>query len=426
METIISLLILGTTMWVGLDASRLMKGIPRDKRKKMGGGQSPAGWVMGCILLWIIVFPWYLRKRSRYIGFHKAKYREEYERLKAEGIEPPPPQEPEAFRKAGFPVATYAILGINFLLWAIMSEAGGSTHLLVLLRFGAQQNCLVAGGQYWRLFTAMFLHIGLEHLLVNSLALLLFGRIVESMYGRGRFLAIYLISGYFGNLLFLAFGQPAIVSVGASGAVFGILGAHLPLNRSLKKRRLFGIRRPALAGVGYIIWIFLRSVGPGVNIFAHLGGLVTGVALGFALYPTSLTSPEQQAVRPSEARIALLSRAALIAAILLLLTVWSDLTSSARKSPAAMHLQQGVKFVLRKQYPQAIAELRESLRLHPKQALAHYLMAGAYAMADRPREAVRSLRVAVSLDASFRQAARTDPVFETIRATDAFQGLVNR
>ncbi len=331
--TLLSLIVVGTTLWVGLDASRLMSGIPKAKRAEIGGrtlgARSPAGWVARCMLLWIVYFPWYLRKRQKYLAFQREKYMEEYDRLKAEGAETISWEEAEASKRTPFPVTAFVLIAINVVVWSIMEGMGGSGDPSVLIRFGAQDNELVVAGEYWRLFTSMFLHIGLEHLALNCLALMLFAPIIESTYGRARFLGLYLVSGYFGNLLFLAFGQSTIVSAGASGAIFGVLGAHIPLTRRLKERGLGGMGPRGLAGLGYVVWVFVRSMGLGINVLAHFGGVIAGIVLGYVFCPVSVRPSEQQPAQPREAKQKLARRAVAIGLVLVALTVAGTLTSSA-------------------------------------------------------------------------------------------------
>ncbi len=93
----------------------------------------------------------------------------------------------------------------------------------VLIDVGAKVNEAIAIGQTWRLFTAMFIHIGVFHLLVNLYALYALGPLVEGYFGHARFLAIYLVGGLFGSLASYAFSDA--VSAGASGAIFGLAGA---------------------------------------------------------------------------------------------------------------------------------------------------------------------------------------------------------
>jgi membrane associated rhomboid family serine protease len=225
-------------------------------------------------------------QEARSPGVDRQRFEREYER--AEAAWQIREQEKRLLAKSGFPITVITLAVLNAGAWAITEIAGGSTEGSILVRFGAQVNVAVVGGQYWRLLSSMFLHNGFMHLLVNCLALFFFGRIVELLYGRYRFLLIYLLSGYFGNLLFLAFGSPISIAAGASGAVFGILGAHIPLRRQLIQGKLFADRRKNIAGIGYVLFIFARSTGEGINVLAHLGGCLAGVILGLVLSPSYL------------------------------------------------------------------------------------------------------------------------------------------
>jgi rhomboid protease GluP len=176
---------------------------------------------------------------------------------------------------------TMAILGLNAAVFAVEVAVGATRDLGALVDMGALQPMLVAGGEYWRLATAIFLHASLFHLLLNSWALFLFGTIVESTFGTVRFAALYLISGFVGAAASYAIGPPVRVSVGASGAIFGLLGAFLAHN--LRRRNLSMARgnvRFALVLVGLNI-VFGVTV-PGIDNAAHLGGLAAGLAGGLA------------------------------------------------------------------------------------------------------------------------------------------------
>lgn len=169
----------------------------------------------------------------------------------------------------------------NGLLNAIMNGADGFTLVL----FGAKHNELISNGQYWRLLTPIFLHIGLMHLLFNEFALAIFGREVESLFGTARFAAIYLLTGLFGSLASFAF-SPSI-SAGASGAIFGIIGTMVAY--LFRNRKEFGERgREHLRGLLIMIGlnIFLGVTVPGIDNYGHMGGLFSGLILGAILSPT--------------------------------------------------------------------------------------------------------------------------------------------
>ena len=154
-----------------------------------------------------------------------------------------------------------------------------------LLRWGAMFGPLVASGEYWRLITAMFLHGGFIHLWLNGLALFIFGIVAEKHYGSRRFAVIYLISGFAGGVASYGLNQGA-VGVGASGAIFGVVGALAGLLIS-RGRTMGRTGKRDLASIIVMIAINL-AIGwllPFIDNWAHLGGLAAGFVLGYALAP---------------------------------------------------------------------------------------------------------------------------------------------
>ena len=114
----------------------------------------------------------------------------------------------------------------NVILFILMYLFGnGSTNANTLLKFGANYGLLIRNGEYYRLITSAFLHIGLLHLLVNSYSLYVIGPQIESFFGKTKYIIIYLVSAIFGNLLSMLFTDG--ISAGASGAIFGLLGSML-------------------------------------------------------------------------------------------------------------------------------------------------------------------------------------------------------
>lgn len=175
-----------------------------------------------------------------------------------------------------YPV-TYLLLMLNLMMFLIMTLVGGTTNTYVLIFFGAKVNMMIAAGEYWRLFTSMFIHIGFTHLLFNLYALLVLGKFSEKIFGHWRFVLIYLVSGLAGALVSYLLGPE--VSAGASGAIFGLMGAILS----------YGWKKPAYWKTGLIgnfavvllINLFLGFVLSGIDNYAHLGGLVGGALVGF-------------------------------------------------------------------------------------------------------------------------------------------------
>ena len=187
------------------------------------------------------------------------------------------------------PYVTWLLLGANIALFLLTELLGGSTAVDVLIRLGAMESWLIASGEYWRLFSAMFLHSGLIHLGFNVIGLLIFGHQVERLYGYTRFLVIYILAGLAGSITSYAFNlssAPYAIGVGASGAVFGILGALVAF--FLSNRGLLGkMGRQTMTGLLALAAINL-AVGfimPGIDNFAHMGGFAGGLLLGIAYSP---------------------------------------------------------------------------------------------------------------------------------------------
>ena len=188
---------------------------------------------------------------------------------------------------------TWILLVVNLMVWAGLELSGGSTSVPNLLRWGAKFGPAIADGEYWRLFTPMFLHIGFAHLLTNSLGLIIFGRLVERYFGSLNFLLIYLLAGVFGNIASYAALSNG-VGAGASGAVFGIIGAYgsfLFRNRSTTG----SMAQSTLGGLGIIVGInliFGFSVS-GIDNWAHIGGLVGGFLIAYGIVPRAVSMPTE-------------------------------------------------------------------------------------------------------------------------------------
>ena len=187
------------------------------------------------------------------------------------------------------PTVTYALLAINGVVWLATMFAGfaqtDSGRLDVLRNFGAMYGPYVANGEYWRLFTAMFLHAGIWHLAGNSFVLFIFGQQVERIYGPTRFVLLYVLSGLSGSVASYLL-NPLVTGVGASGAIFGVMGALAAF--LLARRETLGeMGRQSLTGL-LVIAVFNLIYGftqPNVDNWAHIGGLAAGFLIGVALAP---------------------------------------------------------------------------------------------------------------------------------------------
>lgn len=172
----------------------------------------------------------------------------------------------------GKPFLTYILIAIQVIMFIVMELSGGSTSTETLIRYGAKYNPLIQEGEWWRFITPIFLHIGIIHLLLNTLALYYVGMATEKMYGSLRFLFIYLFAGITGSLASFAFNSS--ISAGASGAIFGCFGALLYLV-VIDKQLFF-----RTIGPNIIVMILLNLVIgfslSNVDNSGHIGGLIGG------------------------------------------------------------------------------------------------------------------------------------------------------
>ncbi len=178
---------------------------------------------------------------------------------------------------------TYFLIAVNIIMYlisAFLSENIFDIDIRVLVYLGAKLNLLIDAGQYYRLITCTFLHGGLMHIALNMYALYAIGPLIESTYGKLKFALIYFVSGITSSFFSYKFSNG--VSIGASGAIFGLLGAALVL--SIKMRKVIGeeFKRN-------IISVILVNVIIGLSIsnidnFGHLGGLIGGVLVSMLLF----------------------------------------------------------------------------------------------------------------------------------------------
>jgi len=172
---------------------------------------------------------------------------------------------------------TALLIVANIAVYAALSALGGNFLEIDfrLLAFFGQMNVSVLQGEYWQLLTALFVHANLLHLLGNMFFLLIFGLRAEELFSKGTYFLVYLCSGLVGNLLTLLSG-PYLVSVGASGAIFGVFGASV-----IYIRRNIG--QSVLGALIYSFYMFIMNMGANVNLLSHFGGLAAGLLMGYVL-----------------------------------------------------------------------------------------------------------------------------------------------
>lgn len=266
-------------------------------------------------------------------------------------------------------VVTQAIFGINVAVFIAMTLAGVSMldnpAGQDLVHWGANFGPLTVSGQWWRLLTCVFVHGGLLHIAFNMWCLWDLGRLAESVYGHWTFALVYLIAGLSASLASIIW-NPVILSVGASGAIFGIAGALIASfylgEFSLPKAAMTGMLRSVVVFVGYNL--FFGAVIARTDNAAHVGGLLMGLLLGALI---AKVAPSQDDYLR---RIAVL----LVGVFIVLgAGLW------VRRAHAYMlYGQNGVEFLQQGKADEGIAELQKSVRLRPNFAPAHAALAQAY------------------------------------------------
>lgn len=177
------------------------------------------------------------------------------------------------------PVVTYTIILINIFVFLLMYVIGnGSQDVNTLIKFGANYGPLIKSGEYFRLIASAFLHIGLLHLVFNCYALYVIGPQVENFFGKTKYIVIYLVSAISGNLLSILFTNG--VSAGASGAIFGLLGAIVYFGYHYRVY-LDGVLKSQIIPL-IVLNLLLGFMVSGIDSAAHIGGLIGGVLVSMA------------------------------------------------------------------------------------------------------------------------------------------------
>jgi rhomboid protease GluP len=266
-------------------------------------------------------------------------------------------------------VVTQAIFGINVAVFIAMALAGVSMLENPagqdLVRWGANFGPLTISGQWWRLLTCVFIHGGLMHIAFNMWCLWDLGRLAESIYGHWTFAAVYLITGLSSSLMSLAW-NPAVLSVGASGAIFGIAGALIASfylgEFSLPRAAITGTLRSVVIFVGFNL--FFGAAIARTDNAAHIGGLLMGLLLGALI---AKVAPQQDDVAR---RVAVL-----LAGIAL---VYGGVAWLQHSHAYILHTENGQRLLTNSKTDQAIVELQTATRQRPDYFPAHYELARAY------------------------------------------------
>lgn len=318
-----------------------------------------------------------LRNTCRWCRQHEAAERGDV--VEYQKVMPAPWQR----ARSGDPLVTYALFGINAAVFVAMSLAGaslsgGSTQELV--RWGANFGPYTVSGQWWRLVTSMFVHIGILHIALNMWCLWDLGALAESLYGRWTFLGVYLLTGVAASITSITW-HPMTVSAGASGAIFGITGALIASFKlgefSLPRGQIQGVLRSVVAFAAYNL--VFGAISARTDNSAHIGGLVMGLVLGAGI--AKLAADAGQPIK----RITLPVLAAVV--------LFAGAGWLYRSRAYLVHMQRAERLIQTQgKEDEAIAELQRALRGKPNLPRAHYLLAIAYGSKGHLPEAEREWR----------------------------------
>lgn len=286
--------------------------------------------------------------------------------------------------------ATITLVALNAAMFLYMLAKGSPLmhpNAPEILRFGANFGPLTLGDQWWRMISAMFVHIGLVHLLINEWCLWDLGFMAEQLYGPGPFLAVYLLSGITGSLVSVAY-NPNIVSAGASGAIFGIAGAlittlhfgHIPAPRKALRASLISLI--VFAGFN-LAYGFQKG---GIDNGAHVGGLIAGLILGAVMSRDFTPSATEQ--RNAH-------RWAIPVFAMVLFVAILGMRHRAAPFVALAHAQ---TTIARGDLAGAKRELTALVRAHPKDADAWLALAGVAMRQNLPADAESALKQAAAAD----------------------------
>jgi len=315
---------------------------------------------------------------------------------------------------------TQVILGANAMVFVAMVIASGPSLDFtgqVMDHFGANYGPATLSGQWWRLLTYMFLHGGLMHIAFNMWCLWDLGQLCESLYGKATFAALYLITGVAGGLASIAW-NPGVLSVGASGAIFGLAGALIASfylgEFSLPKVAIQATLRSLVFFVGFNV--LFGSLSPGIDNACHTGGLVSGLILGALI---ARFAPEHD--RPGKRIIAVLFMVLILAGSGLAVSRWRGaglgferssirsvdrmidaLQKKIQKNPqdASAHYALAHQYFLKGQVPDAEAELKRVLELQPQNSDARMDLGASYLIHDRINEAKEEFAKILAQDAN--------------------------
>jgi rhomboid protease GluP len=333
--------------------------------------------------------PLSLKKICQWCAHHEAVQRGEI----SEDAPQPVMARPWVRRGEASISLTQVLLGANVAVFIAMVLASGPSLDFtgqVMVHFGANYGPYTLSGQWWRLATYMFLHGGLMHIAFNMWCLWDLGALAESLYGRWTFAAIYVLTGIGGGLGSVAW-NPGVLSVGASGAIFGLAGALIASfylgEFSLPSIAIRGTLRSLVVFVGFNV--LFGSMFPGIDNACHAGGLVTGLILGALI---ARVAPDANAIGRRVA--VLLFMVVVVAASALGVQHWRGFPISFGRSLES----------LSESLDQTISRLRAVIQQRPNLAEAHFALARAYFGNEQFTQAESEFKRVLELQPKYKAA----------------------
>lgn len=307
--------------------------------------------------------------------------------------------------------ATATLMVISLVVYLLTTFSGGSENVETLLEFGASYAPLVSHGQYWRLVTPMFLHAGPAHLLLNMLVLYTLGILAEPLYGYGRFTLIYVASGMGGSIL--SVWRSLSVAVGASGALMGIAGALIVVGWRYgedlppRLRRLLARLLPPLIllelASGWVLTKLVKIVPflghhfAGVDNWAHLGGLLTGLLLA-ALIPVPERKTLWTRLFPATPRKPRFEALVLVPVAVVALAFTAAVRYDRNSAQASKLVEDGARLDQAGQTARALELWRQAARLDPYDERPHEEIGLAELKHGQTAEAMREYQQALALN----------------------------
>jgi membrane associated rhomboid family serine protease len=318
---------------------------------------------------------------------------------------PIPPVIPSAQGSSAFSL-TKILVGINVAVFVLMTAAGASflsPTSAQLLKWGANWGPLSLTTQPWRILTSNYVHIGIIHIGFNMWCLLNLGALAQRIFDRWTYLLIYTATGIAGSVASL-WWHPTVVGAGASGAIFGLAGALIAAlylgKLPIPKQAIQSTMKSLLMFAAYNLFFGLTQ---GIDNAAHIGGLVSGLALG-AFFSKHLTGP-------AEIRQQWRSSAFVLCIVLLSTGMYyvrhqhKELTAVVNPYDYFDQYEKAMDAFRQKDYAKAVEACQKMVQSNPSSSEAHFLLGLAYETTENPDAAIPQFQEALRLNPKYSEAA---------------------